>query len=130
MGELDAKPLIASAKRRCLSEEDTAKFVSLWEDHLRDPSWHPFKVIAIGEGESKEMVDEEDEKIAMLKGESDEDVYNAVVKALKEMNEYNPSGRYPLPELWNHKEKRKATLKEGFEFILKQWRIYKNMKRD
>ncbi|CAH1432456.1 unnamed protein product [Lactuca virosa] len=78
MGELDAKPLIASAKRRCLSEEDTAKFVSLWEDHLRDPSWHPFKVIAIGEGESKEMVDEEDEKIAMLKGESDEDVYNAV----------------------------------------------------
>ncbi|KAL7587864.1 hypothetical protein Lser_V15G38376 [Lactuca serriola] len=130
MGELDAKPFIASAKRRCLSEEDTAKFVSLWEDHLRDPNWHPFKVIAIGEGESKEMVDEEDEKIGMLKGECDEDVYDAVVKALKEMNEYNPSGRYPLAELWNNKEKRKATLKEGVEFILRQWRIYKNLKRD
>ncbi|XP_052622862.1 factor of DNA methylation 4-like [Lactuca sativa] len=130
MGELDAKPLIASAKRRCLSEEDTAKFISLWEDRLRDPNWHPFKVIAIGEGESKEMVDEEDENIGMLKAECDEDVYDAVVKALNEMNEYNPSGRYPLAELWNNKEKRKATLKEGVEFILRQWRIYKNLKRD
>ncbi|XP_023755198.1 protein INVOLVED IN DE NOVO 2 [Lactuca sativa] len=129
IGELDAKPLIASAKRRCLSEEDTARFISLWEDHLRDPNWHPFKVIAIGEGESKEMIDEEDEKIDMLKAECDEDVYDAVVTALKELNEYNPSGRYPLAELWNNKEERRATLKEGVEFILKRWRTYKHKNR-
>lgn len=49
MGELDEKPFIVSAKRRCLSQEDAIKFASLWEDHLRDPNWHPFKVITIGE---------------------------------------------------------------------------------
>ncbi|CAH1412769.1 unnamed protein product [Lactuca virosa] len=49
MGGLDAKPFIVDAKKRCLSREDTVKFLSIWEDHLRDPSWHPFKVITIGD---------------------------------------------------------------------------------
>ncbi|KAI3700601.1 hypothetical protein L2E82_45237 [Cichorium intybus] len=94
------------------------KFASLWEDHLRDPNWHPFKVITIGE-DCKEVVNEEDEKIASLKAEFDEDVYNAVVTSLKELNEYNPSGRYPLAELWNKKDNRKASLKEGV--YMQQW---------
>ncbi|KAI3737789.1 hypothetical protein L2E82_27801 [Cichorium intybus] len=118
MGKLDEKPFIVSAKRRCLSQEDAIKFASLWEDHLRDPNWHPFKVITIGE-DCKEVVNEEDEKIASLKAECDEDVYNAVVTALKELNEYNPSGRYPLAELWNKKDNRKASLKEGV--YMQQW---------
>lgn len=74
-------------------------------------------------------MNEEDDKISMLKSECDEDVYNAVVSALKELNQYNPSGRYPLPELWNKKDNRKATLKEGVEFLLKQWKIHKQKKR-
>ncbi|KAI3514138.1 hypothetical protein L1887_12457 [Cichorium endivia] len=76
-----------------------------------------------------EVVNEEDKKIASLKAEFDEDVYNAVVTALKELNEYNPSGRYPLAELWNKKENRKASLKEGVEFLMKQWKFYKQKKR-
>ncbi|XP_023755211.2 protein INVOLVED IN DE NOVO 2 [Lactuca sativa] len=131
MGELDAKPFIIAAKKRSLSEkeaEDAVKFAAMWEDHLRDPNWHPFKVITIGD-ECKEIVNEEDDKISMLKSECDEDVYNAVVSSLKELNQYNPSGRYPLPELWNKKDNRKATLKEGVEFLLKQWKIHKQKKR-
>ncbi|KAI3514139.1 hypothetical protein L1887_12458 [Cichorium endivia] len=121
MGELDEKPFIVSAKRRCLSEEDAIRIACLWADHLRDPSWHPFKVITIG-GECKEVLNEEDEKIASLKAEWDDDVYNAVVTALKELNEYNPSGRHPLAELWNKKDNKKASLKEGVEFLLKaEW---------
>lgn len=78
----------------------------------------------------QEILDEEDERIANLKDVCDEDVYNSVMTALKELNEYNPSGRYPVPELWNKEEKRKATLKEGVEFILKQWKTYKQRKRN
>lgn len=42
----------------------------------------------------------------------------AVITALKEMNEYNPSGRYIIWELWNHEEERKATLGEGVSYLL------------
>ncbi|KAI3786987.1 hypothetical protein L1987_41116 [Smallanthus sonchifolius] len=128
MGDLDIKPFIAAAKRHCSSkkegQERAIKLASLWEDHLRDPSWHPFKVVTIG-GVSKEMIDEDDEKIANLKSEFDNDVFNAVVTSLNELNEYNPSGRYPIAELWNKKENRKATLKEGVEFLLRKWKPQK-----
>ncbi|XP_076900954.1 protein INVOLVED IN DE NOVO 2-like isoform X2 [Bidens hawaiensis] len=128
MGDLDEKPFIAAAKRNSDNKkevsENAIKLASLWEDHLRDPSWHPFKVITVG-GSCKEIIDEEDEKIAKLKAECDNDVFNSVVAALNELNEYNPSGRYPVPELWNNKEKRKASLKEGVEFLLRKWKAAK-----
>ena len=62
----------------------------------------------------------EHDKISMLKGECNEQVYDAVVSALKEMNEYNPSGRYSLVELLNKKDNRTTTMKEGVEFMLRQ----------
>ncbi|KVI11938.1 protein INVOLVED IN DE NOVO 2-like [Cynara cardunculus var. scolymus] len=119
MGELDEKPFLAAAKK--YRSVKAIKSSSLWEERLRDPSWHPFKIITIN-GDSKEILDEEDDHITSLKDECDEDVCNAVVTALKELNEYNPAGRYPVAELWHNKEKRKATLKEGLEYLLKQWK--------
>lgn len=65
----------------------------------------------------QEVVDEEDEQLKKLKGEWGEEVHNAVKTALEEMNEYNPSGRYSTPELWNVEAGRKATLKEVISFI-------------
>lgn len=64
----------------------------------------------------QEIIIEEDEKIKELKERGDE-IYAAVMTAFKEMNEYNRSGRYAVPELWNFKEGRKATLKEAFAFV-------------
>lgn len=127
MGELDDKPFHTAAKKKYMHEEAAEKAIelcSLWEDYLRDPSWHPFKIIPVG-GDHKEIIDEEDEKLKSLKDEFGDEVYESVTTALSEMNQYNPSGRYPLPELWNSKEKRKATLKETVSFLLKQWKLHK-----
>jgi XH domain len=68
------------------------------------------------------VVDEDDPQLRKLWLDFGDDVCNAVKTALVELNEYNPSGRYVVPELWNFKEGRKATLKEVLQYIIKQWR--------
>lgn len=127
MGELDSKPFQSATKRRN-TDEQAVELCSLWEDNRRDPSCHPFKVIRMG-GDHQELIDKEDEKLKTLKEELGNEVYYAVTEALIEMNDYNPSGRYPVHELWNFKEERKATLKEGVSHLLKQLKLYKRRKR-
>ncbi|KAF4362207.1 hypothetical protein G4B88_009487 [Cannabis sativa] len=132
LGELDSKPFLPAAERifSVSGEEAEIKALelcSLWETHLKDPSWHPFKVMDKG-GKTEEIIDEEDENLNNLKNECGDEAYGAVIKALKELNEYNPSGRYIIQELWNFKEERKAPLKEGVDFILRNWRQNKRKK--
>ncbi|KAI5675645.1 hypothetical protein M9H77_06595 [Catharanthus roseus] len=46
MGELDENPFVAAAKRKYSKEEAEEKgmeLCSLWEEYLRDPSWHPYR---------------------------------------------------------------------------------------
>lgn len=76
----------------------------------------------------QEIIDETDEKLNSLRDELGDEVHDAVATALKELNEYNPSGRYPVPELWNFKEGRKASLKEGVEHLMRQWKLSKQKK--
>ncbi|XP_010497500.1 PREDICTED: factor of DNA methylation 1-like [Camelina sativa] len=119
MGEVDEKPFLNVCKLRYSANEATveaATLCSTWQENLKNPSWHPFKRVGSG-GRVKEVVDEEDEQLKKLKREWGEAVHNAVKTALEEMNEYNASGRYATPELWNFKEGRKATLKEVISFI-------------
>ncbi|KAI3423655.1 XS domain-containing protein [Psidium guajava] len=127
MGELDSKPFLIAAKRKCAAKEAKVKATMLcseWEEYLRDSDWYPFKVITDGE-QPKRIIDEEDEKLKALKVEYGDEVFKAVSKALEEMNEYNASGRYTVPELWNFREERKASLKEGVAYLLKQWKPLK-----
>ncbi|XP_059628119.1 protein INVOLVED IN DE NOVO 2-like [Cornus florida] len=127
MGELDNKPFHEASKRKyneMEADERALELCSLWEEYLRDPEWHPFKVIKVG-GKHQEMIDDDDEKLNSLKNEFGIEVYKAVTSALTEINEYNPSGRYIILELWNYSEGRKASLREGVAFILKQWKIHK-----
>ena len=74
---------------------------------------------------AQEIIDEEDERLKGLRNEHGGDVYKAVTDALKEMNEYNPTGGYCVSELWNFKEGRKATLTEGVKQILKECGLFK-----
>lgn len=77
----------------------------------------------------QEVIDEQDEKLKRLKKEFGEEVYAAVTTALAELNEYNPGGRYPVQELWNFKEERKATLEEGVTYVLNLWKPKKRTRR-
>lgn len=127
MGQLDVKPFHEASKRKYPAEEvemRSVQFCSLWDNYLRDPNWHPFKIITAA-GEHKEIIDEDDERLKDLKDELGEEVYRDVTTALKELNEYNPSGRFVVPELWNFKEGRRASLKEGISFILDKWKTLK-----
>nr|KYP44746.1 hypothetical protein KK1_033723 [Cajanus cajan] len=124
MGEIDTEPFLKAftGKRRYNEEEAEQRALekcSLWQKYLGDPHWYPFKIITIG-GKSKEIINEEDERLKRLKREMGVGVYKAVVTALKEMNEYNPSGRFMVRELWNNDEGKRATLEEGIEFLLNQ----------
>lgn len=52
MGELDNKPFLAAAKMKFSKEEAEEKgmeLCSLWEEHLKDPNWHPLRTLKVGE---------------------------------------------------------------------------------
>ncbi|KAE9584516.1 hypothetical protein Lal_00021747 [Lupinus albus] len=120
MGELDNKVFLDACKRKFPLEEAGTKgavLCSLWQENVKNSAWHPFKVVKLDD-KLKEIINEEDEKLHDLKQEWGNEIYSAVVTALKELKEYNPSGGYTVNELWNFKEKRKATLKEVISYIV------------
>ncbi|PRQ32313.1 hypothetical protein RchiOBHm_Chr5g0044991 [Rosa chinensis] len=110
LGDLDLKAFQVAAKRRYTALEEAneraVELCSMWEDYVGGSKWNPYKVIMDETG--KRMV---------------------VTTSLMELNDHNSSGRYKIQELWNFKAGRKATLKEGVAYILKQWTVLKNTKR-
>ncbi|CAA7408438.1 unnamed protein product [Spirodela intermedia] len=126
MGDLDDKAFQTACKQRFPDDPDVkaAFFSSRWHSELLNPDWHPFRIVTV-DGKEKEEVIEDDEKLIQLKEELGDEACKAVITALMEMNEYNPSGRYVVPELWNFKQGRKATLREGIEYVLKRLKTQK-----
>lgn len=88
---------------------------------LQGNEYHEKEVENVYElGFFQEIINDEDGRLKRLKKEMGVGAYKAVVAALIEMNEYNPSGRFMVRELWNNEEDRRATLEEGIEFVLNQ----------
>ncbi|KAL3639828.1 hypothetical protein CASFOL_014796 [Castilleja foliolosa] len=120
MGEINDKAFRNACKKKFSSEEAEMKAVELcssWEEKLKNPEWHPFRVVEDEKGNTQHVLKEDDELLKGLKQEWGDEVYDSVTTALKELQEYNPSGCYVVSELWNFKEKRKATLKEVINYI-------------
>ncbi|XP_047324283.1 factor of DNA methylation 2-like [Impatiens glandulifera] len=135
MGEIDQKPFQAFWKRKYPInhtngewEQMSAALCSLWEENVKNPHWLPFKKVQL-HGKEEEVIDEDEEKLKELRKECGQEVYEAVTKALLELNDYNPSGRFTIQELWNVKEGRKATMKEIVQYVIKQMKNHKSKKR-
>ncbi|KAM7499286.1 hypothetical protein LguiA_023700 [Lonicera macranthoides] len=129
MGEVDPKPFLYMCQKKysaACSEEQSALLCSLWQENVKDPHWHPFKTIPV-DGRMQEVIDEDDDKLKELRSDWGEEIIKAVANALLELNEYNPSGRYPVPELWDQNKGRKASLKEIIAYVIKQWKTHKQM---
>ncbi|KAG9139001.1 hypothetical protein Leryth_025663 [Lithospermum erythrorhizon] len=121
MGEVDQKPFQDVCSQKFCSDDWEMRCMelsSLWQDKVNDPNWQPFKKIS-RDGKWEETINEDDDMLKELKTEFGGRVYKAVTDALLEINEYNPSGRYVVAELWNFKERRKASLKEAIRQILR-----------
>ena len=60
MGELDSKPFHEAMKRKYNEEEAedrASELCSLWEEYLKDPDWHPLKVIKVDENHQVFVLD-------------------------------------------------------------------------
>lgn len=60
MGELDNKPFQISCKRKFSKDEAdfrAAELCSMWQDELKNPEWHPFKIVNV---DGKDQVCERD----------------------------------------------------------------------
>uniref|UniRef100_A0A0E0BX29 Factor of DNA methylation 1-5/IDN2 domain-containing protein n=1 Tax=Oryza meridionalis TaxID=40149 RepID=A0A0E0BX29_9ORYZ len=122
MGELDGRPFHLACKRKHREDDPGGKaamLISYWQEELKNPSWHPFKIIQV-DGEDKEVVDEDDPKLRQLCKDYGDSVCNAVKAAMAELNKYNPRGRHTMNELWNFREGRKAMTKEVVKYISDQ----------
>ncbi|KAF3524497.1 hypothetical protein F2Q69_00051910 [Brassica cretica] len=99
IGQVDDKSFVKSFEKifsdKVIQLEQAAVLVSKWQEEVYNAAWYPFKFVGTGDG-MKEIVDDEDEKLKNLSEEFGEDVKNSVKIALKELNEFNPSGRYAV----------------------------------
>ncbi|KAJ8540377.1 hypothetical protein K7X08_030296 [Anisodus acutangulus] len=69
MGELDSRPFLEAMRSRhneVEAEQRASELCSLWEEYLRDPEWHPIKVVSVN-GKHQAVIDDEDEKLKDLK---------------------------------------------------------------
>ncbi|KAL5213001.1 hypothetical protein ABZP36_023848 [Zizania latifolia] len=115
MGELNEKAFHAACLAKLPPEEAGSasyELYSSWQQRLSDLSWNPFKTVTV-DGNCKEIVNVDDDKLQELKRAWGEGAHDAVINALMEMKEVNILGDRSIAyELWNYKEGRKATLSE------------------
>ncbi|KAI3853085.1 hypothetical protein MKX03_023892 [Papaver bracteatum] len=123
MGEIDLKPFKDACKKKYTydkAEMHASIMCTHWQDEIKDPNWFPFVNVKVRDDVYKTKIDEKDERLSRLRNDMGDEVFKAVATTISELNDYNGSGRYIVPELWNFKEGRKETLKEGIQRLSKK----------
>ncbi|KAK7411593.1 hypothetical protein VNO78_03028 [Psophocarpus tetragonolobus] len=132
IGEINAKTFRKVCKTRYKESkralQESNKLLAKWQKEVLDSAWHPFKILEVEGKEKQEVIDEDDSKLSSLKEDLGNELYEAVVTALKELHEYhnsnhaevnpNSSEKSVIPVIWNFKTGRRATLTEALNYII------------
>jgi hypothetical protein len=94
------------------------QYQDIADNYLRDPSFHPFKMVMYN-GEPQKEVDETNPKLQQLEEEYGLEVKTQVLRALREMDVWNPSGRYEVLIPWHKTENRELKPSEIVKVIMK-----------
>jgi hypothetical protein len=98
--------------------ETTAYHIGL--QFLRNPEFYPFRMVLDRNGNASQVVDWENAELKSLKDRFGEEVQQDVLKAVQELNEWNPSARYPVIIPWNDHLNRELKSSEIISIILAQ----------
>ncbi|KAL6507044.1 hypothetical protein OROHE_022179 [Orobanche hederae] len=106
---------------------EDADLCSLWQEKLKKTGWNPFKIAVNKYGDAKILINEDDNLLRGLKNRWGDEVYEAAITALKELQCHKLlEFGYQFPLLWNFKEKREASIKEVIVYIIIQLRTLKH----
>ncbi|KAL6584944.1 hypothetical protein OROMI_004233 [Orobanche minor] len=99
---------------------------ALWAKKIKNPEWNPFVIFVDEIGNSRWLLNKNDELLRGMEYEWGYEVYDAVTTALIVLQNYNPSGSYIVPQLWSFMENRKATEREVIAYIIVQLKTIKH----
>lgn len=101
-----------------------ADLFSKWEERIRDPELDIWRSVPVPqEGVDpllwprQRVVNHAHPALVELRGLHPPEVAKDVIEATKLLDEYNPAGRYPVPMVWHHTERRPATMAEVIQYL-------------
>ena len=96
MGQLDVRRLTAKGM--------TMLQISELQERLRCHEFQPTRVVVDEHGEAKDVVDRDDPELVALRVEFGDVAVDEVVRCFRELDAWNPSGRYSVSVPWDPAE--------------------------
>ena len=119
LGALDSSPsgpLAQAARAGRLNQLDAAELDTLY----RDADWNPTRVDASDPLNLRVVFNVEDERIVSVRARFGPAVADDVRRAYLELDDHNPSGRYPVRKPWHVTENRELTPSEVIRTLARQ----------